>query len=905
MKKFIFFLFMLFSINYLSSQTISEVSRTCTSINFRYNHSTVPNGNWRILVNSNIHDTSNSGVSAVCYPISFSGGIGLFSVPLNNITQYDNTLRIASATVYNSSSACGVGSVHSTFINDFFFFNNDPQPNTFAQDLMFMPEYPVNYTKISTGGFGGTYTICQKDFKEIFLDRFSYSSSGYNGTYGTSLFQYNIHGNINGTNKLYQATIGIYSGYGATATLVYSFTDIVDNTNSSNPVDGFDIPTSANIPPGDYFIAIMAFNELDYYTLSPVTNQDCRSNSTALGTNYAGLSNNLGYSIVLEGSTFNRVIVVADIDAPTGTPSVLVSEPLCLGNDGIVTLDVSGISDGTYDIAYTLTGVNTSSQVATGVVISSGTGTFSIPSTVLSNSGNTIIEINSIINPANCSYDFSTGELTDSFIVGFSPDILGTTNTIDVLNICQGNNGNATFNSSSLTDGNYIINYTLTGNNTGNFSVNVVVSSGTGTFSIPSAVLSNLGTTTIEITSVSDEFNSCTSSYTSGNVTDSFNVNYFPNISGTNNVLVSEPLCLGSDGTVTFNSSTLANGNYIIDYNITGTNNSLGNSINVVISSGTGMFSIPSVMLSNSGLTNIEILTISTPEFCFTNFSSGSVTDSFTVGTLPNLSGTNNVVVSEPLCLGTNGAVTFNSSTLANGNYNIAYTLTGANASNQVANSVVFNSGTGTFSIPSAVLSNSGATTISINTVSSSSTSCATVVSSGNVTDSFTVEMLPNLEGELTQIFCHTEIVTIADLVLNYQFINWYDSVNSTISLPITTILENGVSYFAEAYNANGCTSSERLEINVVIQRCDFLIPDGFSPNNDGVNDIYNIVNGNIYYPNYSIEVYDRYGSKITQGKNWDGKLNGNILPAGIYYLIMYYNDATKEPTQHFIFLNK
>lgn len=77
------------------------------------------------------------------------------------------------------------------------------------------------------------------------------------------------------------------------------------------------------------------------------------------------------------------------------------------------------------------------------------------------------------------------------------------------------------------------------------------------------------------------------------------------------------------------------------------------------------------------------------------------------------------------------------------------------------------------------------------------------------------------------------------------------------------------------------------------------------TPNNDGVNDVYNIVNGNLYYPNYSIEVYDRYGSLIHKGKNWDGTYNGKLLPASVYFIIVNYNDNSKKPTQHRIYLNK
>lgn len=175
----------------------------------------------------------------------------------------------------------------------------------------------------------------------------------------------------------------------------------------------------------------------------------------------------------------------------------------------------------------------------------------------------------------------------------------------------------------------------------------------------------------------------------------------------------------------------------------------------------------------------------------------------------------------------------------------------------------------------------------------------------GQVTDSFIVNDLPLVNGPTYQEFCSSIRPRINNLNVSYNAVNWYDAPNSNSALPFSTLLTHGNIYYAEGYNSlTGCVS-ERLEISVSVVNCAFLIPDGFSPNGDGINDVFNIVNGKSYYPNYEFEVFDRYGSKLYKGKSWDGKYNGKLLPSAVYFIIVYYNDNSTEPSQHRIYLNK
>lgn len=67
-------------------------------------------------------------------------------------------------------------------------------------------------------------------------------------------------------------------------------------------------------------------------------------------------------------------------------------------------------------------------------------------------------------------------------------------------------------------------------------------------------------------------------------------------------------------------------------------------------------------------------------------------------------------------------------------------------------------------------------------------------------------------------------------------------------------------------------------------------IPNAFTPNGDGINDVWNIA-GLIDYPSCMVSIFTRYGTMIYQSKGyakpWDGLYNSNPLPTGTYYYVI------------------
>ena len=87
-----------------------------------------------------------------------------------------------------------------------------------------------------------------------------------------------------------------------------------------------------------------------------------------------------------------------------------------------------------------------------------------------------------------------------------------------------------------------------------------------------------------------------------------------------------------------------------------------------------------------------------------------------------------------------------------------------------------------------------------------------------------------------------------------------------------------------------GCTNSDVVTINVKhdIGCTDPMV--AFTPNGDGINDLW-LVGNEGCYANASVQVYNRYGSKVFENgnykNNWEGRYKGKLLPDGTYYFVI------------------
>lgn len=92
---------------------------------------------------------------------------------------------------------------------------------------------------------------------------------------------------------------------------------------------------------------------------------------------------------------------------------------------------------------------------------------------------------------------------------------------------------------------------------------------------------------------------------------------------------------------------------------------------------------------------------------------------------------------------------------------------------------------------------------------------------------------------------------------------------------------------------ANGCDSVQTLNLTIK-NNCSIYIPNAFTPNKDGLNDLFK-PNINLAFQKFSFIIFNRYGEKIFEtyeyGKGWDGTNKGKDQPSGTYvYRISFTN---------------
>jgi gliding motility-associated-like protein len=127
--------------------------------------------------------------------------------------------------------------------------------------------------------------------------------------------------------------------------------------------------------------------------------------------------------------------------------------------------------------------------------------------------------------------------------------------------------------------------------------------------------------------------------------------------------------------------------------------------------------------------------------------------------------------------------------------------------------------------------------------------------------------------------------------VTNYQWSPAAELENAQAVNPTTLPLTDSVHFVLTAYTANQC-SSKALAV-VKIYRA-LNMPGAFSPNGDGVNDVFRIPPGITMQLN-QFAVYDRWGTKVfsttNAGQGWDGTIAGRPQPAGVYIYFIVGSD--------------
>ena len=742
--------------------------------------------------------------------------------------------------------------------------------------------------------------------------------------------------------------------------------------------------------------------------------------------------------------------------------ATLTIAPICQNEAALVEFSgTSNLSDGAYDIEYTISGDNTALGLQASLNVVGGLASFFIAKEAIPNAGTSTITITTIKNSTtNCS---NIATLKSDFTINPLP--IATHLIVEIDDVCVG--FDVIVGLKGLSDLSDIeLKYEISGANTvATQTIDLTLVGGEAIFNIPNTNFPNSGTTTITITEITNKITSCfmlldnksnfeinplpntpvaadqtfcfadnatvaqllpqgsqyqwfdsaTSTTPLLDTTVLTSKDYFvkevnastacesalkqlavlvnPNPQIDNATLTINPICQKMDALVQFTgTSNLVDGAYDILYDLNGKNSATSVIATMNCVAGSANFSIPSVLLPNSGDTTLKITSIT--NILTDCMSLASLSKAFVVNELPVV--TNMRVVAKDACLGKEVSVQISGlGTLTA--IDLSYAVSGSNSLVAQKISLIVSSGNTSFSIPASSLLNVGNNTLSILDITNTGNSCSTLINSS--TANFNINALPLKPIATNQEFCIADQATVASLVPNGTMYRWYDSETSTTALPATQLL-NTQNYFLRALNTTTTCESEASQISVVIrsvavpilkpngdQLCgidkptiadlsantqtngsltwydaaangtaydmahlleagvtyygfdyddincasnpltvtvsltnctvtpeNFFIPDGFSPNGDQVNDMFQITSIEFLFPNYTLEIYNRYGNLMFKGNvskpAWDGtNSNSNMIngeaPAGVYFYIINFNKDNLAPKQGHLYLNR
>jgi len=118
---------------------------------------------------------------------------------------------------------------------------------------------------------------------------------------------------------------------------------------------------------------------------------------------------------------------------------------------------------------------------------------------------------------------------------------------------------------------------------------------------------------------------------------------------------------------------------------------------------------------------------------------------------------------------------------------------------------------------------------------------------------------------------------------------------------PIATPRQT-TTYTVTTPNGKNCVNIDQVTVNLIFTN-GLYVPNAFSPNGDGINDLFTVKS--IGIKKYNIRIYNRWGQEIFASEDisrrWDGKYNGEPQPMGAFvYFITYsfYGTDDKEMIQ-------
>ncbi|MEY2916469.1 MAG: hypothetical protein RIS73_183, partial [Bacteroidota bacterium] len=172
---------------------------------------------------------------------------------------------------------------------------------------------------------------------------------------------------------------------------------------------------------------------------------------------------------------------------------------------------------------------------------------------------------------------------------------------------------------------------------------------------------------------------------------------------------------------------------------------------------------------------------------------------------------------------------------------------------------------------------------------------------SDTLNQQFTVHPYPVVDAGPDRVVLQGGSITIQSNVTgnDLQYL-WSPAtyLNSTTAInPVASDMQDDITYTLTVTARGGCKNLDKMFVKVLKAP---RIPNTFTPNADGINDVWTIEYLDTY-PSNRVQVFTRTGQLVFESRGyktpWDGKFNGKPLPFDTYYYIVEPENGRKPIT--------
>lgn len=149
---------------------------------------------------------------------------------------------------------------------------------------------------------------------------------------------------------------------------------------------------------------------------------------------------------------------------------------------------------------------------------------------------------------------------------------------------------------------------------------------------------------------------------------------------------------------------------------------------------------------------------------------------------------------------------------------------------------------------------------------------------------------------------------------LNFSFFESFTDLESDVNeILMPDAYSNGANPITIYVKVDDQPCYQVYAVTLTVTNCPPNIPEGFSPNGDGINDWFNIEGLYDIFEQHELKIFNRYGTLIFEGNNntkWNGLTNrglnniGKRVPVGTYFYLLYLNDPNFPSQTGWVYVN-